>query len=120
MRNLVIVTAFMSVVCINAFGGGTGSGAGPGRIEISRPTNKIFYMKKQASELVFAITDGQKEQLDIHSLRPEEILDSEVVEALRRSKKSKRWESIQSHENALDSVELATQLKSLNGMKLGN
>lgn len=87
-------------------GSGTGSGAGPGKInnvsQIQNPEAisaedsllQVYFMKQQQAEIQFAISDAKDGNVEVLSLRPEEMSGNALLKSLRKSRQTKQWESL--------------------------
>ena len=91
-------------------GSGTGSGAGPGKVnnasQIQNPEAisaedsllQVYFMKQQQAEVQFAVSDAKDGNVEILSLRPEEMSGNALLESLKKSRQTKKWESLKTPE----------------------
>ncbi|MBS1972207.1 MAG: hypothetical protein JSU04_18015 [Bdellovibrionales bacterium] len=99
---LSILTIFVS---LNCFAKGSGSGtSGDSYYRANKTWNtdvltekfpgQVYYMGKKQAEIEFATNNGGDDKVEIRSLRPEEIADSGLIDGLKRSQQSKKWENV--------------------------
>lgn len=61
---------------------------------VTMPSSQVYYLKNNRAEVQFAINKEGSRKVEIHSLRAEEITNSALVEGIKRSQQTKKWEFI--------------------------
>lgn len=91
--NILVITVLLSVSG-QAFAN-TMIGSGGGKIQNSEIPNQVYFIQENQANIEFATNSEGKEDFSLHSLRAEEIYNPMVLEALRRSFQSRKWEPVQ-------------------------
>ena len=107
MKKLITLTAFLSVLSINVFAGTLGVSDGSTkensafivdsskmeRIQqvLKNADSQVYYIGEDEAEVQFATNIKGSTEVEVQSLKPEQIPNEAVLESLRKSQQSKQW-----------------------------
>lgn len=90
----ISITFTILIFTSQVFAGGTFVGGGKSSSFVSED-RQVYFLDKSRSDIKFATSYGAGQDIIIESRRIEEFSDSNMLDAVKRSSKTRSWQSLQ-------------------------